>query len=168
VALYSRWGHSRIRARYVGDSRVYRYDVLSGDALGDWADAGLSALIAAGEHDGSRWFEATAGSPYPDVIVQLVGMFDSPRAGDVVLFAADGWDFRRGNRGGHGSILASDVRIPMIFVGPGVTKGCTIPRARLVDVAPTILHLIRGHGRLDREPPMDGVDLTSQLFGRPE
>jgi arylsulfatase A-like enzyme len=168
VELYSRWGHSRISARYVGGPRLYRYDVLSGDALGDWADAGLSASIAAGEHDGSQWFEATAGSLYPDFIVQLVALFDSPRAGDVVLFAADGWDFRPGNRGGHGSILAADLRIPMIFVGPGIAKGRTIPRARLVDVAPTVLHLIRGHGLLDHEPPMDGVDLTSQLFGRRE
>jgi hypothetical protein len=168
VELYSRWGRSRIIARYAGGTRLYRYDVSSGDALGDWADARLSALIAAGEHDGSQWFEGTAGSRYPDVIVQLVALFDSPRAGDVVLFAADGWDFRPGNLGSHGSVLAADLRIPMIFAGPGLAKGRTIPRARLVDVAPTILHWIRGHGLLDREPPMDGVDLTSQLLGRPE
>lgn len=168
LELYSRCGRSRIHARRVGDQRQYRYDVRSGDALGDWTDEELSAFIEAGWHVGSQWFEATAGSPYPDLIVQLVALFDSPRAGDVVLFAADGWDFKPGSGGGHGSILAADLRIPMIFVGPGLAKGSTIPRARLVDVAPTVLHLIRGHGLLDRDPPMDGIDRTSQLLSQPE
>ena len=81
MELYSRWGRSEISVRRVGGERQYRYDVLSRDALGDWADVG-----ALGEHFGlmfdlvlghvsrhSRWFQQyVAGEePYTDYFIEV-------------------------------------------------------------------------------------------------
>jgi hypothetical protein len=165
VELLSARGISRVLKRVNVDGSEYRYEVVTADALGDWADVGLAAMINAGWHDASEWLLATVNSPYPDAVVQAAEMFESPRAGDLVVFAADGWDFRPGSRGSHGGIGASDMRIPMIFVGPGIPKGGTLPAARIVDVAPTILHFIRGSGVEDSDADFDGTDLAPLLLG---
>ncbi len=164
IELLSRTGRSRIRRRWHDDTKVYRYDRIDHDALGDWTTGPLETVIAEGWHDGDTWLKATIDSPYPDLMVRMVEMFDSPRAGDIVLFAEDGWDFGSRNRGGHGSITRSDMVIPMIFVGPGIPAGETIPYARLVDIAPTLLHLLRGRPADPTEPPFDGTDRTAQLL----
>ncbi|UCG15523.1 MAG: alkaline phosphatase family protein [Phycisphaerales bacterium] len=164
VELVSRHGVSRVTRRGEGDDKRYRYDVVDTDALGDWADDTLQAFIADGWHDSAQWLAATIDSPYPDLVVQIAEMFDSARAGDIALFSPDGWDFASHDRGGHGGVTRSDMLVPMIFVGPRLPKGRTIPVARLVDVAPTILHLIRGDEAQNPEPAFDGIDLTPQLI----
>ena len=47
---------------------------------------------------------------------QSVEMFDSPRAGDIVLFAATDWSFNKDDQGGHGSCLPRDMHMPMKVV----------------------------------------------------
>ncbi len=44
--------------------------------------------------------------------------------------------------GQHGSLRESDMRIPLILSGAGVGKGRVFGKASLVDVAPTVLHLL--------------------------
>ncbi|MFP4054887.1 MAG: alkaline phosphatase family protein [Phycisphaerae bacterium] len=89
-----------------------------------------------------RWLELTNDTQFPDVPPQLVAYFRAERAGDIVLFAAPGWDFGTRNRAGHGGLRPGDVHVPMAIAGPGVPKGKRIDAARTVDLVPTILTLI--------------------------
>jgi len=164
IELLSRTGRSLVRRRWQDGAKLYRFERIEGDALGDWTNPSLEQVIAGGWHDGDVWLTATIDSLYPDLVVQMVEMFDTPRAGDIVLFAEDGWDFGSRTRGGHGSITRSDMVVPMIVVGPGIPAGRTIPCARLVDVAPTLLHLVRGRPLSPGEPPFDGTDRAPELL----
>jgi arylsulfatase A-like enzyme len=112
--------------------------------------------------DSRAWLAATIGSRYPDLVPQIAALFDSERAGSIVFFAAEGWDFSTEDpAGGHGSILAADVRVPMLFAGPGLPAGATIPLARNCDVMPTLLHLLGGEPLMPdgRRVDIDGVNL---------
>lgn len=133
------------------------------DALGYRADARLSAFIDAGWHTGREWLAATAASRYPDFVPQIVELFDSPRAGDIVVFAAEDWSFDREQPGGHGAALASDMRIWLSFSGPDLPAGATLSTARIVDVVPTILELIGEADCLRTAGPFDGVSLAAPL-----
>ena len=125
------------------DEKQYRYHVIDGEDPLDYADVLRdSGLLDGKYHSGRAWLEATVKSEYPDLVVQIAEMFDSARAGDLVIFAADGWDFARENVGGHGSVRAEDMLVPMIFAGPGIGAGKTIETARTVDIAPTIIDMI--------------------------
>jgi len=90
-------------------------------------------------------------------------MFDSYRAGDVVLFAADNWSFGPW-LGAHGSCIARDMHVPLFFAGPGLTGGAAIEHARLVDIMPTILDLLGELQRLSDIDPIDGVSLIDKLL----
>ena len=62
-----------------------------------------------------------------------------PNAGDVLVSAAEGWEFAdlggKHHRGGgsHGSLLAGDSEVPMLAVG------LAEPPRRIIDIAPAIL-----------------------------
>jgi len=121
----------------------YRYSVVDGsDPLGYAWSLRAAELLDGEYHAGRGWLVATIGTEYPDLPVQIAELFDSKRAGDLMVFAADNWDFAKENIGGHGSVLAVDMHMPMIIAGPGIRQGVTIPTARTVDVAPTIIDMI--------------------------
>ena len=155
IEVYSRHGHSRLSRRGAGVAAEYGYEKVTGDAL--------AGAVEAGWHDAEIWLALTADGPYPGLLVQIVELFDSPRAGDVMLVAAPGWDFAPGCHGGHGSVCATDVLVPMVFAGPGLPAGAMIDNARLVDVAPTILGLLAGHNGLPDGAAFDGVDRSAAL-----
>ncbi len=100
------------------------------------------------------WLEVTHDTNYPDLSVQILAYFRSPRAGDIAVFAAPGWDFYVKNRAGHGGLRPEDMHVPLLLAGPGVPHK-RIEFARTVDLAPTLLLL------LGKEPPreIDGVPL---------
>ena len=121
--------------------------------------------------DSRVWLQATARTRYPDLVPQIAAMFESERAGTFVFFAAVGWGFAPSDfAGGHGSTTAEDVRVPMLFAGPGLPAGGTIPTARNSDVMPTVLELlgakpVKPNGdRVD----MDGISLLPCSGDRPE
>lgn len=149
------------RTREAGQAR-YRLHVENGDPLGYALPADLAAFVAAGWHTSREWLRATINTTHPDFVPQAVEMFDSPRTGDVVLFAAGGWDFGQLFLAGHGSCLAEDALIPLYFSGPDLAPGSTIPCGRLVDVTPTIVGLL-GDGERLKPYALDGVDLSSEL-----
>ena len=164
VELYSRRGQSEIERRCTDDAVLYRYTIAEHGALDFGAGMDASFIESAGWHDAATWLAATADSSYPGVIAQLADLFDSPRAGDVVLFAAEGWDFMPGNRGGHGGLRASDTRVPMVFSGDMLDRSAAIEAARLVDVTPTILGLVGAVP--DAEAfTFDGTDWSALLLG---
>ncbi len=124
---------------------------------------GLADFLAAGWHGSREWLAATADTEFPDFVPQIVEYFDSPRAGDLVVFTAGDFAFTGHHAGNHGSAVRRDMRIPMFFAGPGLKGDAEISCARIVDVVPTILQMLGRDGRLEDLPPIDGVGLLPQL-----
>lgn len=97
-------------ARLAELGREIAYLPLSGDPLG----LGQRALRL---EDRGMLLRSRA-TPYPDAPRQLLQLFRSPRAGDVVLAAAGGFDFRGRwevpeHRGGHGSLVRAHMEVPI-------------------------------------------------------
>jgi hypothetical protein len=82
---------------------------------------------------------------YPFAYDTIAQLFDHPAAPDlcVIHSAAHNWEDQGGHRGEHGSLGLVQARAPFVIAGKGVRKDGLVPRAaRLVDVAPTISHLL--------------------------
>lgn len=142
VTIFAADGLGRICRRATAGGPAYTYTKVTGsDPLGYDGEPKAGALLG-GWHSADEWFAASVGTRYPDAVGQLVNLFDHHRTGDLVLFAAAGWDFAGCTRGGHGSILTGDMQVPMIFAGPGIPAGGRLARARLIDLTPTILDLL--------------------------
>lgn len=169
VSVVHRAGQFHIERRFREGRPVYRWIEPPVDAegpidpLGYREDPELAAFVDAGWHGSREWLAVTAATRFPDFVPQVVEMFDSPRAGDIVVFAASDWSFGGPDLSGHGSCLATDMRVPMYFAGPSLPRGGRIHHGRLVDVMPTVLDLLGEAGRLDQFGPIDGVSLKSEL-----
>jgi hypothetical protein len=163
VGVVSARGRALIERRRVGKQYEYRIAEYKGDPLDYKSHSLILKMMNSDWHRSRDWLRATAHVSYPDFVPQAVEMFDSPRAGEVVLFAADGWALNEGEKGGHGSIAQRDMRIPMYFAGPDLPRGAEIPYGRLVDVTPTILGLLEESHRLEDYPPVDGVNMENRL-----
>jgi hypothetical protein len=123
----------------------YAYGVLKGrDPLGYTAHPQARALMNGRFHSADKWLAATIDSDHPDLVRQIPEMFDSPRTGTSVLFAAPGWDFGTASKSGHGGVTRDELVTTMIFAGAGLPKGKTLPYGHSVAVVPTIVHFIRG------------------------
>ena len=70
---------------------------------------------------------------------QLAAYFRARRAGDIAVFAAEGWDFGNRHSAGHGGLNRGEMCFPLILAGPGVPHG-RLETAQAVDIMPTILH----------------------------
>ncbi len=134
-----------------------RHAVLQPAAGGVFAPAELPDPPSdAGPSDRRWWMEATAAARYPSFVPQVVAMFDTPRAGHFVFFAAEGYRFADEDpAGGHGSILTEDILVPMILAGPGVPADTNIRFASVCDVAPTLLRLLGGDIDATAGDPVD-------------
>lgn len=177
VVVRSRRGTTRVERRHVNDWAEYRVVAGAGESdispenasaaasvvLGYDADATVDTFVLSGWRDCEEWLAATADAPHPDFVVQVIEMFDSPRTGDLVLFAADDWSFDDESAGGHGSSLRTDMHIPMFWSGPDLPRGASVDAARLVDVTPTILDLLGSDEAAMGE--MDGKSLLPRLRG---
>jgi len=131
-------------------SGLIRYQPESGDPLG------LGGHV---ELDDRQLLSRTRDSDVPDTPRQLLQLFQTPRAGDLVLAAAPGADFRGPweipeHRAGHGSLIAEHMEVP-------IAASVALPDApiRTVDLMPTILE------RLDVAVP-SGVVLDGVPFSR--
>jgi hypothetical protein len=124
------------------------------DPLG-WKPALPADALNGKPYPPRQWLSMTNLTDYPDLPAQLVAYFRGRRAGDLVAFAAPGWDFGNVHRAGHGGLRPGDMHVPILIAGPGITKG-TLPVARTVDLAPTILRLL---GR-PVPPGLDGQPLV--------
>jgi hypothetical protein len=147
------------------DQKQYRYRVIEGNDPLNYAEAiPQSPVLDGNYHDGRLWLEQTAGAAFPDLPVQISELFDSRHAGDLTIFAAEGWAFSPENAAGHGSVLASDMVVPMIFAGPNIKAGATLPFCRNVDLAPTLVDMLGGAEK--QCPPFDGKSVLPQLQSR--
>jgi len=165
VRLFSADGNALIEQNPEGG---IRYKVCEGaDPLGLCAHGPAKALMDARFHPKGRWAEAALGSAYPGVITQAVDFMRSPRSGDIVLFAGDGFGFApdpAGNSGarplgGHGGISAAEFAVPMIFAGPGM-KGRKVDMANVVDLAPTLMDYWGFRGALGSD--LDGASVFAE------
>lgn len=93
----------------------YSYRRSSGDPLGLGEDLiGLDASAA---------WERTRSSEYPDALVQLCAIASAPRAGDIILSAAPGWDLRSrwepiSHVSGHGALHREQMLVPFVSSRP--------------------------------------------------
>lgn len=68
----------------------------------------------------------------------------------------------------HGILYREQIRVPLIFAGPGITPGRRVSSVvRTIDVAPTILALL-GEDPVEHFGEIDGVDLGPLLRGEAE
>jgi len=93
------------------DGARYCYRRETGDPLGVGGDISGSA---------DEVFDTTRESDYPDAIVQIVTLSGSPRAGDIILSATPGWDFRKRyepipHRSSHGALHREHMLVPLLM-----------------------------------------------------
>ncbi|HZM27647.1 MAG TPA: hypothetical protein VFB89_09840, partial [Gemmatimonadales bacterium] len=99
-----------------------------------------------------QWLACSASDLYPDAAVQLLQLFRSPRTGDLVVVADEGFDLRGrlefpSHRAGHGSLLRAHMEIPLWSSRPLPAE-----RLRSVDLFPAMLAWLG----LDVPHPIDG------------
>ncbi len=137
--VYGPKGYALVHAEgAVPKNRRYAYGVKEGqDPLG-YQSVPLRSTGDMRFHTADEWFEATANSEYPNFVPEVYDLFDSARTGDLVLFAAPGWNFKSGNKGAHGGPHRDEMRVPMLMAGPGIPRRA-VSRARTADIVPTVL-----------------------------
>ena len=95
------------------------------EPLGRVGEEAVPELGLGGDVEGSAdaTFDATREGNYPDAIVQILSLAGSPRAGDVILSAAPGWDFRARyepipHRSSHGALHRDHMMVPLLLNRP--------------------------------------------------
>jgi hypothetical protein len=122
-----------------------------GFALLTWNGSGISYQPATGDplgigshHDltDGRAYDVTMSSDYPDGLVQIARLSDSPRAGEIILSARREWDFRAKyepipHTSSHGALHREHMLVPLLTNHPihGTPK-------RTVDVMPSALEAL--------------------------
>jgi hypothetical protein len=130
-------------ARLVPQGNEIEYLPLSGDPL----------LIGKRWSGTSReWLERTWDGPFPDAAFQLMDQFRSPRTGDLLVLAREGYDFRGRfelpeHRAGHGSLIRAHMQTPVWSSRP-----MPQPPLRTVDLFPSMLDWLG----VASPPVMDG------------
>jgi len=141
-----------VRARLTEDGDRIGYEPLTGDPLGLGGRGPRTA-------EDRELLARTLGTDLPDAPRQLLQLFRSARAGDLVLAARLGADFRDAweipeHKAGHGSLIADHMAVP-------IAASIPLPAGplRTVDLMPTMLE------RLDVIPPagIDGVAFSTLM-----
>ncbi len=84
-------------------------------------------------------YHATIDSDYPDSLVQISRLSDSPRSGEIILSAARDWDFRAKyepipHYSSHGALHRDHMLVPILM-----SRAPSIVPKRTVDVMPSAL-----------------------------
>jgi arylsulfatase A-like enzyme len=109
------------------------YQPATGDPLGIGAHHDL---------DDRHAYDVTMTSDYPDSLVQIARLSESPRSGEIILSAAREWDFRAKyepipHTSSHGALHREHMLVPLLTNHP--IRG--LPR-RTVDVMPSALQAL--------------------------
>jgi len=81
---------------------------------------------------------------HPDAVARSWAALANPNAGEVLVSAAEGYEFAdlgggdHVGGGSHGSLVAGDTEVPLLMVGVEGTADLTLTRS-IVDVAPLVL-----------------------------
>jgi arylsulfatase A-like enzyme len=160
-------GGARIYRQISGDgTKKYRYQPTHNDPLHYRKNKRTAGMTDQGYYSGDDWLGASCDSEFPDFVPQICEVFDSNRAGQIMIFAAPGWDFGKRELGGHGSVIPSDMNVPFVVAGPGIPKGSHIRTARIVDLVPTVVDMLGCPERLKNIGPIDGKTLLPALKGK--
>jgi len=163
VEVRSSQGRARIYRKIdPSGTKTYMYKPLENDPLGYLTSKSTAGMVNSGFYDSRTWLEASCQSEFPDFVPQIIEMCDSPRAGQIAIFARKGCDFSAKDLGGHGSVIHEDMNIPFILAGPDIPKG-NIKTARLVDLFPTVLDMLGCSDRLKTIGPIDGESLLPTI-----
>jgi arylsulfatase A-like enzyme len=169
VRVFGKHGVADLRRDRTGPAPKYRYEAVRGDALGYVASTTMPAgFLASGWRTSREWLEATCRESRPDAVVQLLDNFDSPRSGDLMLFAAPHFGFTDPYEGGHGGLERDEMIIPCYIAGGSVARGNRVDCGRLVDLVPTALDLMKRGDRLNQLQYLDGISLASRLGAPPK
>ena len=73
--------------------------------------------------DADAMHDALRETEYPDAVVQILALAGSARAGDIILSAASGWDFRSRyepipHRSAHGALHRAHMLVPLLTNRP--------------------------------------------------
>jgi len=93
---------------------VFRYERVTGDPLSLGSDVTGSA---------DDTYDAIRDSDYPDAIVQIAALAGAARAGDMILSATPGWDFRARfepipHLSAHGALHRDHMVVPLLVNRP--------------------------------------------------
>jgi hypothetical protein len=108
------------------------YNMETGDPLG-YGDIKKSLTI-------DEALESSFDSDYPDTMVQLMQLFQSPRSGDLVVVSKNGSDLRKAyewpeHHSSHGSLHREHMMVPLIYNQRGWKPG----PARTTDIFNSVL-----------------------------
>lgn len=139
-------GEDRVRFRR-GDGRV-KVETFGTDPLG--LPAGMRVM------EEEYCFQLSWDQEFPDAVLQLSQIFDSPRCGDVIVIAKPGHDLRRrfevpGHAASHGGLHRDHMMVPLLVNDPALA----IAPCRTVDV---FAYLLQQLGR-SVPPELDGRQL---------
>ncbi len=123
------------------DRRACSYHLIAGENPLGYAGKVPAEMLGGADYSSRAWLEATAQTTFPDLLPQILAYFEAPRAADLVVFAAPGWDLGHQWKAGHGGIRPGEMAFPLIMAGPGIPHG-ELSTGRAVDVLPTILELL--------------------------
>jgi hypothetical protein len=106
------------------------YRPATGDPLGIGSQHDLDDKAA---------YDVCLASDYPDALVQIARLCDSPRSGEIILSASRNWDFRAKYEpiphfSSHGALHREHMLVPLLTSKPVART----PR-RTVDVMPSAL-----------------------------
>jgi Type I phosphodiesterase / nucleotide pyrophosphatase len=174
--------HPGLRERLIAQAAIDLVITRAADGPGLWIESrrgrarldplpgGVAYLVEQGDPFGweqlperMTWEEALAATfdtGHPDALVQTVQLFRSPRAGDLVVSAAPGYDLRERyehpeHLSSHGALHSGHMIVPVASSTP-LAEG----PMRTADIFATVLrHLGRG--------VPDGIDGISRLAGSP-
>lgn len=118
-------------------------------------DAIVNEIITYNGIDKAYTAYAMTNTSYSSGIEQLIqNGFNQKRSGDVV-YVNDPATISYSLTGStHGSGLNYDTHVPLLFYGNGISKGSTMKRTEIVDIAPTISSLL-------------GISLPNGSTGKP-
>jgi len=147
-------GRTVVRTAERGDAVVsrdgggYHYHRETGDPLGVGRDVCGASVDAA--------YDAMCATDYPDGLVQIAHLAESPRSGEIILSASRDWDFRSRHEpiphvSSHGALHREHVLVPLLVNRPVAKR----PR-RTVDVMPSALAAL---GK-PIPPGLDGVSFV--------
>jgi len=133
--------HSPVRCEVRSAARGRALVEREGDRFRYVRHAGGDPLGCGADLDGSAdaVYDAARGGAYPDAVVQIAELAGSARAGDVILSATPGFDFRSRyepipHRSAHGALHRDHMLVPLLVNRPPAR-----PPRRTTDLFPSAL-----------------------------
>ncbi|HEY7535689.1 MAG TPA: alkaline phosphatase family protein [Thermodesulfobacteriota bacterium] len=140
VAGHDEKGRARIKSKrgealtWLDKDGFIGYERLDGDPFGY---NGMPARM-----DKEQSLKYSFYTKYPDALLQIIQLLESPRSGDLVVSAKQGFDLRAKHEkpehcSSHGALFREQILVPL-----GINIKINKEFVRTADLYPTILHLL--------------------------